>query len=218
MMNRRELFSNLFSPVCQSASLGPEYYTNAVLRTHEGEQVKFYDDLIKDKLVVINFMYANCTGTCPLTTSNLVKVQKELKDRVGRDIFMYSITLKPQEDDPNALMEYAKMHNTGSGWLFLTGDAYDIDTIRFRLFRWEHPALDLDVVQHTGMVRIINDRLDRWSMCPTMARYGQILDAINWVEATPPFEEIFQANLRAQARINEEAKGLHNATLVGGGS
>jgi hypothetical protein len=68
------------------------------------------------------------------------------------------------------------------------------------------------------MVRIINDRLDRWSMCPTMARYGQILDAINWVEATPPFEEIFQANLRAQARINEEAKDLHNATLVGGGS
>jgi protein SCO1/2 len=70
------------------------------LTTHEGKKVKFYDDLIKDKIVIINFMYVKCEGTCPGTTANLVKVQKLLGDRVGKDIFMYSITLKPEEDTP----------------------------------------------------------------------------------------------------------------------
>jgi protein SCO1 len=215
MLNRRELFASFASPVRRSPSLGPEYYTNAVLLTHEGKQVRFYDDLVKDKLVVFNFMYANCTGSCPMTTANLVRVQKLLGDRVGRDVFMYSITLKPQEDGPDELMHYAMMHKVQPGWTFLTGDPYDIDTIRFRLFRWEHPGLDLDLTQHTGMVRTINDRMDRWSMCPTLARPEQIVEAIHWVEETKPFSEIFQANLEAQARIDREARGAHTAAAGG---
>jgi protein SCO1/2 len=37
-------------------------FPNTVLRTHEGRDVRFYDDLIKDKIVLINFMYTNCQG------------------------------------------------------------------------------------------------------------------------------------------------------------
>src|SRR6266436_7429178 len=58
------------------------YFPNLVLTTHEGRRVRFYDDLIKDKIVTINFMYTQCEdGRCPLTTANLVRVQKLLKDR-----------------------------------------------------------------------------------------------------------------------------------------
>src|SRR5713226_6475300 len=83
------------------------YFPNVSLRTHDGKEVRFYDDLIKNKIVTINFMYAVCEGVCPLITSNLVEVQKLLVPRVGRDIFMYSITLKPEQDTPRALKEYA---------------------------------------------------------------------------------------------------------------
>src|SRR2546427_4889382 len=70
------------------------YFPDIILRTHENKSVRFYEDLIKDKFVMINFMYINCIdGTCPVTTHNLTLVQQILKDRVGRDIFMYSITL-----------------------------------------------------------------------------------------------------------------------------
>ena len=199
-MNRRELFTGS----ARSASLGPGYYTNAVLHTHDGRQVRFYDDLIKDKIVAINFMYARCEGACPITTANLVKVQKLLGDRVGRDIFMYSITLKPWEDDPATLRAYAEAHGVKPGWLFLTGDQYDLDTIRFRLFRWDHPKLDFDLDQHTGMVRAINDRLDRWSMCPTFAEPSQIAAAILWVEPTRPLEVRIRENVAAQERIDRE--------------
>ena len=79
------------------------YFPNFELTTHEGKKVRFYDDLIKDKIVVINFMYANCEGICIPITMNLKRVQNLLGDRVGRDIFMYSITLKPKEDTPRRL-------------------------------------------------------------------------------------------------------------------
>src|SRR5215510_2083471 len=68
------------------------YFPNVALTTHEGRKVRFYDDLIKDKIVTINFMYADCDGVCPGITANLARVQKLLGDRVGRDIFMLSCT------------------------------------------------------------------------------------------------------------------------------
>ena len=80
---------------------------NVTLTTHEGKKVMFYDDLMKDKIVILNFMYAKCEGICPGTTANLVKLQQLLGDRIGRDIFMYSITLDPERDTPKVLNRYA---------------------------------------------------------------------------------------------------------------
>src|SRR5687767_13374579 len=79
------------------------YFPNLVLTNHLGKKVRFYDDLIKDKIVIFNMMYAKCEGICMPITRNLVKVQQLLGDRMGRDIFMYSFTLKPQEDTPSKL-------------------------------------------------------------------------------------------------------------------
>ena len=39
------------------------YFPNTTLTTHEGEEVRFYEDLVKDKVVMINLMYTTCTGT-----------------------------------------------------------------------------------------------------------------------------------------------------------
>src|SRR5207245_6181111 len=70
-------------------------FLNVVLRTHENKEVRFYDDLLKDKTVLINFMYTACKGNCTLTTANLVQVQKALGQSVGRDSFFYSISVHP---------------------------------------------------------------------------------------------------------------------------
>src|ERR1043165_9587367 len=83
------------------------YFPNVHLATHLGKTVRLYEDLVKDKIVTFNFFYATCEGICVPITSNLVRVQALLGDRVGRDIFMYSITLKPKQDPPEVLREYA---------------------------------------------------------------------------------------------------------------
>src|SRR5262245_29022043 len=116
-MQRRELFTNLTkSP--RSGSLGAKFFTNAKLLTQEGKEVRFYDDLIKGKQVLINLMYTNCRAACTPVTANLRKVYEALKDRMGRDVFMYSISLKPEEDGPAELKRYAEMHRVpeGPGW------------------------------------------------------------------------------------------------------
>src|SRR5262245_15661626 len=159
------------------------YFPNIVLTTHEGKKVRFYDDLIKDKIVMINMMYVDCEGVCPGITANLAKVQKALGARVGRDIFMYSITLKPELDTPKVLKEYARMHGAKPGWLFLTGDPGDIETLRRKLgFTNPDPKLDADKSQHIGMVRYGNEPLQQWAACPGQANASWIVESILWVD------------------------------------
>ena len=85
---------------------GANYFPNVELTTQDGEKVKFFDDLIKDKVVVINFIYTSCPDTCPLETAQLVRVQKIMGDRVGKDVFFYSISIDPEKDTPEVLKEY----------------------------------------------------------------------------------------------------------------
>jgi protein SCO1 len=159
------------------------YFPNVVLTTHEGKKVRFYDDLIKDKIVILNMMYAECEGVCPGITANLAKVQKTLGKRVGQDIFMYSITLKPEHDSPKALKEYAQMHGVKPGWTFLTGDPKDIEMLRRKLgFTNPDPKLDADSSQHIGMVRYGNEPLQRWAASPGLADASWIARSVLFVD------------------------------------
>lgn len=156
---------------------------NTRLITHEGREVRFYDDLVRGKVVAINMMYGQCAGICPMATSNLLRVQEMLGERVGRDVFMYSITLKPEEDIPRGLKLYAERYGVRPGWQFLTGTPADIRDLRYRLGFYD-PDQRIDEIDesHTGMVRIGNDRFDRWTMAPALAEPDQILATINHVD------------------------------------
>jgi protein SCO1/2 len=154
-----------------------------VLTTQDGKQVKFYDDLVKDKIVVFNMFYAKCEGICSPVTRNLVRVQNLLGDRVGKDIFFYSFSLKPKEDTVAALKHYAEMHKVKPGWLFLTGSADDMETIRRKLgFVDPDPEVDKDTSNHIGVLKYGNEPLERWGGCPGMQAPDAIAEAIGWVD------------------------------------
>jgi len=188
--SRRRLVTSLTSPTrtrevpaSEPSSPRASYFPNVRLRTHEGREVRFYDDLIHGKVVLITFMFANCDGICPTVTTNLRKVQDLLGERVGRDVFMYSITLKPKQDTPAALEHYARMHGIKPGWLFLTGAPSDIEVLRRKLgFVELDPVKDRDLTQHLGVVRFGNEPLDRWGACPAMARPEEIVKRVQLVE------------------------------------
>src|SRR2546430_17339195 len=75
---------------------GAEYFPNGTLTTQHGTVVRFYDDLIKGKAVVINLVYTRCTASCPLETPKLAQGQRLLGDRVGMGVFLYSIRMSPE--------------------------------------------------------------------------------------------------------------------------
>jgi protein SCO1/2 len=167
-------------------SLRKRYFPNLTLLTHEGREVRFYDDLVKDKMVLFNFMYATCTGVCPTVMLNLSRVRKILGDRVGRDIFMYSFTLKPKEDTLPVLAEYAEKHGLKPGWSLLTGKPDDIELLRHTLgFYDSNPELDRDTSNHIGIVRYGNEPLMRWGACPGMSTPEWIAKSILWVDWPP---------------------------------
>lgn len=170
-------------PAVVRGSAGTQNFPNVTLYTHEGQAVKFYDDLIRGKVVTFNMMYAQCERSCPVSTANLRLVQKMLGERVGRDVFMYSISLQPEMDTPERLREYVARHHIEPGWLFLTGARADIDLVRYRLgFYDPDPLVDFNDANHTGMLRVGNDALDRWTMAPTLTEPEQILSTINHVD------------------------------------
>jgi protein SCO1/2 len=152
------------------------------LQNQDGQEVRFYDDLIKDKIVTINFFYAKCEGICPTVTANLAKAQKILGDRVGKDIFMISISLKPEHDTRAVLKEYADMFKARPGWSFLSGKPDDVEHLRRSLgFTNLDPRLDKDTSQHIGNVRMGNEPLMLWAACPGMARPEFIAKSILWM-------------------------------------
>ena len=204
-MDRRSVLTKVFEP--HPASPGVTRYTNAVLRTQDNQEVRFYDDLIRGKQAVINFMYAECHGACPMVTRTLITTYNTLKERMGKDLFFYSITVKPEDDTPAALKHYAKTRKADlPGWYFLTGNSYDIETIRFRLFGMAHPGFDLDSAMHAGSLRIVNDQRNTWLMVEAFASQKTILKRISWADPQKSYAERVTESRARQVLIDADVK------------
>lgn len=135
---------------CRAPLAGPmaEYLPNAVVWTHENRKALFYDDLLAGKIVTINFIRTR-DQVAGEVTRNLVKLQRILGERVGDDIFMYTITTDPLHDTPRVLRQFVRQHEVGRGWLFLTGKPSDMRVLLGQIFSGphDHHAEDSDAGQ-----------------------------------------------------------------------
>jgi protein SCO1/2 len=138
----------------------PSHFPNVELITQEGKKVHFYDDLIKGKIVAIEFIYTSCEYACPLETARLAQVQKKLGNRVGSDIFFYSISIDPEHDTPEVLKGYMEKYHVGPGWTFLTGKKKDIDFLSQRLGLYSDPSINKD--GHLPHILIGNEATGQW--------------------------------------------------------
>jgi protein SCO1/2 len=155
------------------SSWGGGYFPNVPLVTQDGKTVMFFDDLMKDKKVLVNFIFISCDQACPLDTAKMAEVQKKLGDRVGRDIFMYSITLDPENDTPEKLKAYAEAFKAGPGWLFLTGKREDIDKVRYKFGDRGQKE------QHANTVRVGNVATGQWMRLPLTANQNVLVSEID---------------------------------------
>jgi protein SCO1/2 len=168
---------------------GANYFPNVPLVTQEGKTVRFYDDLLKNKTVVINFIYTKCSDSCPLETAKLAHVQRMLGDRVGRDIFFYSISIDPERDTPEQLKEYAAKYHVGPGWVFLTGDEKDIEQVRKKLGQAAHPG-ENSLTGHSTSLTLGNEASGQWMQESSMDDSNYIAGLIgdrlsSWNHPTP---------------------------------
>jgi protein SCO1 len=146
---------------------GANHFPDVPLVTQDGQTVKFYDDLIKGKMVMINFIFTRCGNVCPLETAKLNQVYKLLGDRMGKDIFFYSITVDPKHDTPERLKEYSEKFHTGPGWYFLTGKKEDIDAVRKSIGMEQRPNED-PLTGHTTSITLGNETTNQWFVDSSM--------------------------------------------------
>lgn len=137
---------------------GEDYFTNLEVRDQDGRVLKFYDDVLKDKLVVISFIYTSCQDICPLTTARLAQVKDKLGERMGRDVFFVSLSVDPEFDTPERLKGFANAFNTGRGWTLITGTPENIRVIKAKL-----GDRSQKVWEHRNEVVLGNDRTGEWA-------------------------------------------------------
>jgi protein SCO1/2 len=156
-----------------SSETSPSYFPNITLLTQDGVPVRFYDDLLKGKIVLINFMLTTCNGVCPPMTANMLKVQKYLGEHVGREVVMISISVDPQTDTPPVLKKYADNFKAQPGWYFLTGKKENIDRVLHKLGGYAE-----DKMQHSAVLLIGNEATGDWMKLHALTRPAEISGAV----------------------------------------
>lgn len=153
------------------------YFTDTELVTQDGRKVRFYSDVLKDRVVVINVMYASCKDACPLVTRQLVEVHEQLGKLFGSKVFFVSITSDPERDTPAALKRFAKKQSADTaGWTFLTGTKRNVYGVLKRL-----GALPANVEDHITVLYILdvdNKRMRR--ILPSVSP-GVIAEAVRLI-------------------------------------
>ena len=157
----------------QNQRRGADYFPNLPVVTQDGKTLKFYDDVIKDKIVLISFIYTNCPDICPLTTARIAQVEDQLGDMVGRDIFFVSMTVDPERDTPERLKEFATAFDVGPGWLFLTGKPEDIRVINSKLGDRSRKLSD-----HRNEIVLGNDRTGEWARDTVLGDFNSLVRTI----------------------------------------
>ena len=138
------------------------YFTNLEVIDQDGRKLKFYDDVLKDKVVAINFIFTNCQGACPLMTRHLTLVRDLLGPDVGSEIHFVSVSIDPVRDTPAAMKEFAQTHDADQDyWRFVTGNPKNLEYIVKKLGQYND-----DVEAHSTLLLAANVRTAHWTKIP----------------------------------------------------
>lgn len=146
------------SPLPETGPIVLRKIPDVTVADQNGRRLRFYGDLVAGKVVAINFIFTTCTAICPLLTATFRRLQQELGEQVGREVWLISISVDPGIDTPERLRDFAAKFKAGPGWTFVTGDKNEIDSVL--------QALGVAVANkndHTPMVLIGNDATGVWT-------------------------------------------------------
>ena len=144
------------------------------LLDQNGQKIHFYTDLVKGRTVAINFIFTTCTTICPPLGATFARVQKELGDKVGRDVRLISISVDPATDTPERLKAWGTKFHAGEGWTFVTGSKPEVDELLRAL-----GASSARREDHTPTVLIGNDASGNWTRTYGLAKASQLVQMIN---------------------------------------
>jgi cytochrome oxidase Cu insertion factor (SCO1/SenC/PrrC family) len=146
------------------------YFTDLPLLDRDGHPVRFYSDVLKDRVVLINFIFTDCRDACPLLTYKMKQVRDALGPRFGESVYFVSISIDPENDSPADLTEFASKQQVDvPGWFFLTGDKADVDHIVKKLGQYNG-----NIQAHSTVLLAGNVKTRHWAKIPPMSTVLEI--------------------------------------------
>lgn len=150
-----------------------KYFSDVELINQDGEKVRFYTDVLKNKVVVINTFFTTCTNICPPMNRNFEKIQEALGERLGKDVFLISISVDPQTDTPTRLKEYGRRFHARPGWMFLTGSKENVDWALYKLGQYVETKDG-----HTSIFIIGNEPKGLWKKAFGLAKAAELIQIV----------------------------------------
>jgi cytochrome oxidase Cu insertion factor (SCO1/SenC/PrrC family) len=136
-----------------------DYFTDLEVIDQNGNPLRFYSDVLKGRVVLVNFIFTNCPGACPLATQKLKQVRQLLDDSVQDDVWFVSVSIDPERDTPEAMKAFAEEQGVDERrWLFVTGKKQNLDFIAKRLGQYTE-----DVESHSTLMLAGNTRTRHWT-------------------------------------------------------
>ena len=144
------------------------------LVNQEGKKVNF-QQLIKDKVVAINFIFTTCTTVCPPMGANFTNLKHRLSASIDADkVAFISISIDPVIDTPERLKNWSEKFKPGQGWTLLTGEKAQVNALLKGLNVFT-PLKD----DHAPILLIGKEGQDNWIRTNALAPPAQLEKSIN---------------------------------------
>jgi protein SCO1/2 len=147
-----------------------------LVRDQHGRKVRFYSDLIKDKVVVLSFFYTSCTYSCTMQGRTFSKLQSLLGERLGKSVFLISVTTDPIKDNPTQLKAWAVRYKVEPGWTLVTGDEAEMNKL-LEPFTGSRAGAGM----HLPSTFIGNDKSGLWTSAVGVFAPEDVLRALDFV-------------------------------------
>ena len=162
------------SAAAKTLSPAEKYFTDVELINQDGQKMRFYSDVLKNKVVVINSFFTTCTNVCPPMNRNLERIQAALGERLGKEAFLVSISVDPETDTPPRLKEYARRFHARPGWIFLTGKKENVDWALYKLGQYVETKDD-----HMTIIIIGKEPKGLWKKAFGMAKPEELMKIVD---------------------------------------
>ncbi len=143
------------------------------LLDQNGRKVRFYSDLVKGRVVAINFIFTTCTTICPPLAMTFSRIQKLMGERMGKDAHLISVSVDPVTDTPERLNAWAEKFGRRPGWTLVTGDKQQLDELLKSLGAFPDRR-----EAHSPLVLIGNDASGYWTRVNGLAPASRLVKAI----------------------------------------
>ncbi|HLK54529.1 MAG TPA: SCO family protein [Candidatus Angelobacter sp.] len=155
------------------ASQAPSSVPDIKVLDQDGHALHFYQDLVQNRVVAINFIFTTCQTICTLLGATFAKTDRLLADRHVSNVLLISISIDPANDGPAQLRNFAARYGITHHWKLVTGEKQDVEQLLRSLGEYTP-----DKTAHTG--RVLIGRGDgSWTRVDGLGSAQQIADLLS---------------------------------------